>query len=108
MILKHITQSRNRQPTGHVTPITTSNSRKTIVKSTNISPPQLQAEMTYSQFRKFKVVWDVYKRPNTNIAAQLYQLAQLCHLCNDVLKHNIVNTVANYFTLNETDILQTL
>lgn len=39
--------------------------------------------------------------PNINIAAQLD------HLCNDTLQHNIANTVANFFTLNQADILQT-
>ena len=50
--------------------------------------------MTHSQFQKFKVDWDVYKQishiPNINLAAQLY------HLCS------------NFFTLTESDILQTL
>lgn len=49
-ILKYIEQSH--QPVSNNSVITTnpSNSRETIVKSTNISPPQLQAEMTHPQF----------------------------------------------------------
>ena len=82
MILKHITKSHNQQLTIHVTPTTTFNSRETCVKSTNISPPQLQAEMTHFRFWKFKVDWDLHKRPNTIIAAQLY------HFCNDALQQN--------------------
>ena len=97
IILKHIAQSN--QPVSNNSVITTnpSNSHETIVKSNNISPPQLQAEMTQPQFWKFKVDWDVYKQishiPKTNLAAQLY------HLCDDTLQHNIVNAIVNFLTL---------
>ena len=106
IILKHIAESNQPVSNNNVITANPSNSCETIVKSTNISPPQLQAEMKHSQFLKFKADWNVYKQinhiPNINLAAQLY------HLCDDTLQHNIVNTVANFFTLNQIDILQTL
>ena len=104
-ILKHITTfNAQQQPSSTVT--SDLNPRETIVKSASIPPPKLQAEMTHPQFRKFKVDWDVYKKisniSSSNIPAQLY------HICDDTLQHNIVNTIDNFFTLNEQDILKTL
>ena len=79
--------------------------RETVVKS-NIPPPQLHADMTHPQFRKFKIDWDVYKKisnvPVSNLPAQLY------HICDDTLQHSIVNTVPNFFTSTEEDLLKIL
>ena len=63
-ILKHITTyiSHQHSPTGSVKETNPSNPRETIVKSTNISPPKLESQMTHPRFRKFKVDWNVYKK----------------------------------------------
>ena len=99
-ILTHIKnhlQPTNNLPnqTSNTTTVNTNQPRETVAKST-IPPPQLHADMTHPRFRKFKIDWDVYKQltniPATNIAAQLY------HICDDALQHNVVNTIQNFFT----------
>ena len=101
-ILKHIQthlQTSNSSTTNSTLP------RETVVKS-NIPPPQLHADMTHPQFRKFKIDWDVYKKisnvPVSNLPAQLY------HICDDTLQNSIVNTIPNFFTSTEADILDIL
>ena len=49
-VLKYIEQSHQLVSNNSVITTNPSNSRETIVTSTNISPPQLQAEMTHPQF----------------------------------------------------------
>ena len=69
-------------------------------------PPQLTAEMTHPQFRKFKTDWDVFKKitnlPETQIHAQLYSS------CDEHVQNSLVNSVTDFFTLSEADLLKKL
>jgi len=91
-ILKHIkTTNSSATLTPTVTP-------KNVIK-----PPEIKSDMTHPQYRKFKVDWNVYKHitniPISQIPAQIY------NLCDDTLQHHIINSVTNFFTLDEKAIL---
>ena len=68
--------------------------------------PQLMADMTHPQFRKFCTDWDVYKRitniPETQIHTQLY------HTCDDNVQNSLVNTVPDFFAITEKELLSIL
>ena len=69
-------------------------------------PPQLAADLTRPQFRKFRIDWDVYKKMSgiqkDYIAAQIYSL------CDVNVQNSIINTSTNFFSLEEKAILDTL
>ena len=79
---------------------------ESINKGPPIRPPQVTLNMTNQQFRKFKIDWDVFKKittiPPPQIAAQLYSL------CDDSVQTNIINNNADFFNLNETDMIKTI
>ena len=62
--------------------------------------------MTNQQFCKFKIDWGVFKQlttiPPSQIAAQLYSL------CEDSVQNSILSTSADFFTLSEQDMIQTI
>ena len=65
-------------------------------------PPTLHSNTTHAEFGKFKVDWGVYKQlllPPTQIASSLY------NPCQDSVQNAVVNTVQNFLTLAEADIL---
>ena len=75
-------------------------------KPANVKPPQLSADITHPQFRKFKIDWNVYKtisniQPN-QIPAQLYST------CDSDVQNSIINTAADFFNQTEEEILRTL
>lgn len=69
-------------------------------------PPQLVADLTRPQFRKFQIDWDVYKNiaciETERIPAQLYSL------CDANVQNSIINTAPRFFECNESDIMDTL
>ena len=70
--------------------------------------PQLNANMTNPQFRKFKTQtnWLVFKRitniPDNQIHAQLYSC------CGDHVQNCFVNTIIAFFTITDDQLLTTL
>ena len=68
--------------------------------------PQLQAEMTKPQFRKFLIDWSVFKKitniPDNQVHAQLY------NSCDDSVQNSLLNTVSDFFRLSEEQLLKTL
>ena len=68
--------------------------------------PQLHSEMTNAQFRKFLVDWSVFKKitliPDNQLHAQLY------NTCDDTTQHSLLNTVSDFFTLSEVEMLKAL
>ena len=75
-------------------------------KRAPIRPPQITLDMTNQQFCKSKINWGVFKQlttiPPSRIAAQLYSL------CEDSVQNSILNTNADFFTLTEQDMMQTI
>ena len=75
-------------------------------KPSNLTLPSIKSDMTHPDFRKFMMDWDVYKLisriPKEQIAPQLY------NACDDNLQNKIINTVDNFLTLSENEILKLL
>ena len=59
--------------------------------------------MTSPQFRKFRMDWNVFKHI-TNITGQQIN-AQLSSSCDAQVQNSIVNTVSDFFTLSDGDLL---
>ena len=68
--------------------------------------PRLTADMTHKDFRKFKIDWNVYKTvmelPPSQIAPQIYTA------CDQAVQSSIINSNKDFFTMDETEILNTL
>ena len=68
--------------------------------------PQLHAEMTSQQFRKFRVDWSVFMKmtglPDDKVLAQLYSNAE------ESVQTTNINTYPDFFALKTTDILDKL
>lgn len=75
-------------------------------KPPTATAPQVKAEMTHPEFRKFRVDWQVFKSltmlPVTQIAAQIYSN------CDSSVQTSIINTADNFFNLGEDAILELL
>ena len=76
------------------------------IKTAAPKPPQLVADLTRPQFRKFRIDWDVYKKiscmETDRIPAQIYSL------CDANVQNSIINTAPNFFDCDELEILDTL
>ena len=72
----------------------------------NIQAPQIKTDITPTEFRKFKIDWDVYKNithvPEDQIAYQIYTA------CDNTLQSAIIATEPTFFDMSEKDILDTL
>ena len=83
-----------------------STSSRASVKLSSAKAPQLHAEMTSQQFRKFRVDWSVFVKmtglPDEDIHAQLYSNAE------ESVQTAIINTYPDFFTLPTSDILDKL
>ena len=82
------------------TPANTTTSPTTIttfMKMPAAKPRIILHHMTQSQFRKFWIDWNVFKRitnlPDNQIHAQLY------NSCNETVQNNLLNTTTDFFSL---------
>ena len=105
-ILKHtrlLQQPSNISTTPDSTQHTTS---QLFMKTPAAKLPQLNADMTHPQFRKFTTDWNVFKRitniPETQLHAQLYSC------CDDYVQNSLVNTITDFFSLTEDQLLSSL
>ena len=68
--------------------------------------PQLNEDMTLTQFRKFKMDWDVSERitnlPENQIHAQLYSA------CSESVQDSLVHTESDFFSSTEEKMIETL
>ena len=76
------------------------------IKAAAPKPPQLVADLTRPQFRKFRIDWDVYKKISSietnRIPAQLYSL------CDASVQNSIINTAPSFFECDESKIMDIL
>ena len=81
-------------------------SARASVQLSSAKAPQLHAEMTSQQFRKFRVDWSVFMKmtglPDDKVLAQLYSNAE------ESVQTAIINTYPDFFALKTTDILDKL
>ena len=79
---------------------------ESVNKQPCIRPPQITLDMTNQQICKFKINWGLFKQlitiPSSQIAAQLYSL------CEDSVQNSIPYTNADFFTLSEQNMIQTI
>ena len=94
-ILQHATQSPS-----------SATSHSSFLKPAMAKAPEIAADMTCPQFRKFKVDWDVYKNITGISTAQIP--SQLYSLCADSVQSTIINTKSDLFTIPEPDLLNTM
>ena len=60
--------------------------------------------MTHPQFHKFRIDWEVFK---TITAISMDQIpSQLYSSCDESVQNSIINTVKNFFSLSEADIMK--
>ena len=76
------------------------------MKSPAAKLPHLNADMTHPQFRKFKTDWAVFKRITNLPSNQLH--AQLYNSCDEHVQNSLVNTVTDFFSLTEVELLNML
>ena len=72
----------------------------------SVKMPELRAEMTHPEFRKFKVDWDVYKTMSQPEPSQIP--AQLYNICDSSVQNSIVNTCSDFFKMEEEEIINLL
>jgi len=109
-ILKHITIVSKEQQLAEQTTEGASEgaatSQATAHHKPQINIPQLKSELTHPEFRKFKVDWSVYKQltnvPSSQLPAQIYSA------CDANIQTTIINTVDNFFSLSEKEIMEKL
>ena len=66
----------------------------------------ITSDMTYLQFRKFRIDWEVFK---TTTAIPMDQItSQLYSSCDESVQNGIINPVRNVFRLSEANILREL
>ena len=68
--------------------------------------PQISAEMTHPEFRKFRWDWGIFKSLTALSTAQI--AAQIYSNCDSSVQNSIINTASDYFTLSEDAILDLL
>ena len=72
-------------------------------KPQNATLPPVKAEMTHTEFKKFKVDWQVFKRRNRlpieQVAVDLYSA------CNNAVKDAIDNACDDFFSLDKESII---
>ena len=73
-------------------------------KLTKAKPPQITCEITHSQFWKFKIDWDLFKRITAILFDQI--TAQLYNICDDSVQNSIINTITDVFQQDESSLLQ--
>ena len=105
-ILKR-TRALHTSSTPQSTPDSTNTPNPSIFMKTPAAKlPQLCADMTHPQFRKFRMDWSVFKKitniPDNQIHAHIYSS------CDDTVQNSLVNTVTDFFTLTEDQLLPTL
>ena len=71
-----------------------------------IRPPEITLDLTDQQFPKFKIDWGMFKQLTNILLSQI--AAQLYSLCEDSVQNSILNTNADFFTLSEQDMIQTI
>ena len=75
-------------------------------KPPTATAPQVNAEMTHPEFRKFRVDWRVFKTltalPTGQIAAQVYSN------CDSNVQNAIINSHSDFFSLGEAAVLDLL
>jgi len=75
-------------------------------KPPTASVPQAKPDMTHAEFRKYRIDWNVFKSltslPGTQVAAHIYSA------CDTSVQMSIINTVDNFFSMEETAILDLL
>ena len=76
------------------------------IKAPSAKLPQLTADMTLPQFRKFKIDWDVFKRITHISGTQIH--AQLYSCCDEATQNSIVNTINDIFSVTEETLLKTI
>ena len=68
-------------------------------RPTSVKAPELKSEMTHPEFRKYKIDWGVFKKltdlPDDQVAAHIY------NSCDSNVQNAIVNTSANFLSLQE-------
>ena len=96
-ILAHITSDP-------VPTTATSNTTPPLPKSTKAKPRQITSEMTHSQFWKFKIDWDLFKRITAILFDQI--TAQLYNLCDDSVQNSIINAITDVFQQDKSSLLQ--
>ena len=68
--------------------------------------PNIVSEMTHTQFRKFGIDWDVYKKitnlPISQIGPHIYSA------CDGNVQTSLINSCPAFFELDETTMLQTI
>ena len=69
-------------------------------------PPQILPDMTHTQFWKFRTDWNIFKKITDLPDSQIY--AQLYNSCDESVQNSLVNSITNFFDLNENDLLQQL
>ena len=71
---------------------------------TQVNLPRIESEMTNAGFRKLKTDWEVYKSivqiPESQIISQIYTA------CDSSLQSTIINTIPEFLTLKESELLQ--
>ena len=71
-----------------------------------LKPPDICNEMTHPQFRKLLVDWDVYKGimklPPSEVGRYLYSA------CDSSVQNSLVNGPVDFFSLDETEMLETI
>ena len=85
--------------------VETTEKSRTVFKP-QVSLPRVNAEMTPAEFRKFRTDWTVYKSitqlPDDQKAPQLYTA------CDSEVQTCIVNTISDFFSKDEDDILNSI
>ena len=76
------------------------------MKTPAAKPPLILSDMTQPQFHKFHTDWNVFKHitnlPKNQIHPQLY------NTCDETVQNRLVNTVSDFFSLSENELLDTL
>lgn len=69
--------------------------------------PQIISNMTKSQFRLFKSDWDIFKELNPALAATQLNV-WLYQACDDTVRKTLLETVKDFKTMPESDLLQNI
>ena len=103
-ILAHVKVKTNVSNGSSATSTTTTTTDTYRPPLSTVKMPEISTEMTHPQYRKFKVDWGVYKKIVNVPAAQIGPL--LYHACGAQVQSSIVNSVSNFFELDEDKMLE--